>query len=67
MCGRYGLYIGSLSVIAVDLKDDKLELAKEFGATHLVNASRTDPVEAIHEISNGGVGFAMTYRRQSDE
>ena len=46
-------------IIAVDLKDDKLELAKEFGATHLVNASRTDPVEAIHEISNGGVDFAI--------
>ena len=46
-------------IIAVDLKDDKLEFAKEFGATHVVNASRTDPVEAIHEITNGGVDFAI--------
>ncbi len=46
-------------IIAVDLKDDKLEFAKEFGATHVVNASQTDPVEAIHEITNGGVDFAI--------
>ena len=46
-------------IIAVDLKDDKLQFAKEFGATHVVNASRTDPVEAIHEITNGGVDFAI--------
>ena len=46
-------------IIAVDLKDDKLDFAKEFGATHVVNASQTDPVEAIHEITNGGVDFAI--------
>ena len=46
-------------IIAVDLKDDKLEFAKEFGATHVVNASQTDPVEAIQEITNGGVDFAI--------
>jgi Zn-dependent alcohol dehydrogenase len=46
-------------IIAVDLKDDKLEFAKEFGATHVVNASRTDPVEAIQEITNGGVDYAL--------
>ena len=46
-------------IIAVDLKDDKLEFAKEFGATHVVNASQTDPVEAIQEITNGGVDYAL--------
>ena len=46
-------------IIAVDLKDDKLEFAKEFGATHVVNASHTDPVEAIHEITSGGADFAI--------
>jgi Zn-dependent alcohol dehydrogenase len=46
-------------IIAVDLKDDKLEFAREFGATHTVNASETDPVEAIKEITNGGVDFAF--------
>jgi Zn-dependent alcohol dehydrogenase len=46
-------------VIAVDLKDEKLEFAKQFGATHGVNSSEVDPVEAIHEISGGGVDFAF--------
>ena len=46
-------------IIAVDLRDDKLEFAKEFGATHGVNASEADPVEAILDISGGGVDYAF--------
>ncbi len=38
-------------VIAVDLDDEKLEFAKKFGATHGVNASKVDPIEAIREIT----------------
>ena len=38
---------GAHTIIAVDLDPRKLELAKEFGATHTVDASKTDPVEAI--------------------
>ena len=46
-------------IIAVDMRDDKLEFAREFGATHGVNASKVDPVEAIVDITNGGVDFAF--------
>ena len=46
-------------IIAVDLHADKLELAREFGATHTVDASRVDPVEAILELSHGGVDYAF--------
>ena len=46
-------------IIAVDLKEDKLQLAREFGATHTVNASKTDAVEAIVELTGGGVDFAF--------
>ena len=46
-------------IIAVDLRDDKLEFAKQFGATHGVNASQEDPVEAIKELTGGGVDFAF--------
>ena len=46
-------------IIAVDLRDDKLSFAREFGATHTVNASEQDPVEAILDISGGGVDFAF--------
>ena len=46
-------------VIAVDLTDEKLQMAHEFGATHMVNACKGDPVEAIQEITNGGVDYAF--------
>ena len=38
-------------IIAVDLDDEKLEFARKFGATHLVNASDGNAIEAIHEIA----------------
>ncbi len=46
-------------IIAVDIKEDKLDFAREFGATHTVNASQQDPVEAIVEITNGGADYAF--------
>ncbi|HET7718578.1 MAG TPA: S-(hydroxymethyl)mycothiol dehydrogenase [Acidimicrobiales bacterium] len=46
---------GARAVIAVDLDARKLEWAREFGATHTVNASEGDPVEAIKALT-GGVG-----------
>lgn len=44
---------GARTVIAVDLDDRKLALAKEFGATHTVNAGASDPVEAVRELTDG--------------
>jgi S-(hydroxymethyl)mycothiol dehydrogenase len=44
---------GATKVIAVDLDPGKLEWAKDFGATHTVNASETDPVEAIRALTDG--------------
>jgi S-(hydroxymethyl)mycothiol dehydrogenase len=44
---------GARTVIAVDLDDRKLALATEFGATHTVNASTGDPVEAVRDITDG--------------
>jgi len=46
---------GAATIIAGDVDPKKLEWAKEFGATHTVNAKDTDPVEAIRELT-GGVG-----------
>lgn len=42
---------GANPIIAVDLDDNKLEFAKAFGATHGINASGTDPIAAIHELT----------------
>ena len=50
---------GAEQVIAVDLLDSKLRLAEQFGATHTVNASEGDPVEAVRELSGGGVDYSF--------
>jgi S-(hydroxymethyl)mycothiol dehydrogenase len=44
---------GAHTIIGVDLDARKLEWAKEFGATHTVDASKTDAVEAIRALTNG--------------
>ena len=44
---------GASIIIAVDLDDRKLAWAKDFGATHLVNAGAGDPVEAIRAATGG--------------
>lgn len=47
-------YAKAHPIIAIDRFDDKLELARELGATHTVNASNVDAVEAVREITSGG-------------
>ncbi len=62
---------GARTVIAVDIDDRKLEWAKQFGATHTVNSSDTDPVEAVRELTEGNgadvvvdaVGRPETFRQ----
>jgi S-(hydroxymethyl)mycothiol dehydrogenase len=44
---------GASTIIAVDLDGRKLELAKQLGATHTVDASKDDPVVAIQELTDG--------------
>jgi S-(hydroxymethyl)mycothiol dehydrogenase len=51
---------GATTIIAVDLDDQKLEWAKGFGATHLVNPNNGDPVARIKELTDGyGVNFSF--------
>lgn len=45
--------VGARRIIAVDRDDKKLEWAKELGATHTVNASEVDAVEAVQELTGG--------------
>ena len=59
-CGGVGLnciqgadLAGATTIIAVDLRDNKLDMAREFGATHTVNASRENPVERIIDLTGG--------------
>ncbi len=50
---------GCKNVIAVDIHDSRLELAKELGATHTLNGSKVDVVKEIKDITNGGTHFAV--------
>ena len=50
---------GCTTIIAVDINPDRLETAKELGATHTVNAGEGDPVEAILDITGGGAEFSL--------
>jgi S-(hydroxymethyl)mycothiol dehydrogenase len=44
---------GATTIIAVDIDDQKLEWAKDFGATHTINSANEDPVEKIKELTDG--------------
>jgi S-(hydroxymethyl)glutathione dehydrogenase/alcohol dehydrogenase len=52
-------YRGAAMIIAVDIHDEKLEMARTFGATHGVNAAREDPVERIKDLTGGGARFTF--------
>jgi S-(hydroxymethyl)glutathione dehydrogenase / alcohol dehydrogenase len=49
---------GARAILAIDVNPDKLKWAKDFGATHLVDASTDDPVSAVRDLL-GGVDHAF--------
>ena len=50
---------GASRIIAVDVLDNKLEMAKEFGATETINANETDSVEAVKELTQDGIEYGF--------
>lgn len=66
-CGGVGLnciqgavLAGAEPIIAIDLRANKLEMAKAFGATHTIDASREDPIDRVREITGGpGAHYAF--------
>ncbi|WP_413875509.1 Zn-dependent alcohol dehydrogenase [Albidovulum sp.] len=65
-CGGVGLsaingaaIAGAGRIIAIDIHDAKLDLARTFGATDTVNARTCDPVEAVREMTVGGVEYSF--------
>jgi S-(hydroxymethyl)mycothiol dehydrogenase len=67
-CGGVGLAVvqgallrGAARIFAVDVAPDKLEHARNLGATDAVDASSVNPVEAVRELTGGrGVEFAFS-------
>lgn len=65
-CGGVGMsavmaahLAGALQVIAVDVNEERLETAKELGATHTINGKNEDVVEKVKEWTNGGADYAL--------
>lgn len=77
-CGGVGIaavagarLAGATTIVAVDIDDRKLELARNLGATHTINSKETDPVEGIRALTDGNgadvvidaVGRPETYKQ----
>jgi len=65
-CGGVGLSAiqgarvsGACPIIAIDVLDSKLELAKKCGATHTINAKDCDPVDAVKAINKYGADHTI--------
>jgi S-(hydroxymethyl)glutathione dehydrogenase/alcohol dehydrogenase len=65
-CGGVGLscvngaaIAGASRIIAVDAVPGKLDLARKFGATDVVNAKEGDPVQQVLEMTGGGVHYSF--------
>ena len=65
-CGGIGLsavngaaIAGADRIIAIDTISSKLDVARTMGATDVINASNVDPVEAIKEMTGGGVEYSF--------
>ena len=66
-CGGVGLNVvqgaklaGARTIIACDLLDNKLGYAREFGATHTINAKNEDVVKRVQDLTGGlGVDYAF--------
>lgn len=66
-CGAVGLSAvqgarisGASIIVGVDVNPLKLEWAQKFGATHVVDATKDDPVEFVRELTEGrGADYAI--------
>jgi S-(hydroxymethyl)glutathione dehydrogenase / alcohol dehydrogenase len=65
-CGGVGLsaingaaIAGAARIIAIDMVESKLDLARKFGATDVVNAKNVDAVGEVREMTGGGVHYSF--------
>jgi S-(hydroxymethyl)glutathione dehydrogenase/alcohol dehydrogenase len=51
---------GAAQIVAVDIADNKLDMARQFGATHVLNSKSVEnPVKALRELTGGGADYAF--------
>ncbi|AKJ30234.1 zinc-binding dehydrogenase [Caldimonas brevitalea] len=66
-CGGVGLNViqgcciaGASTIVAIDTSDEKLELARQLGATHVVNVGQQDNVvKTVRSLTQGGVDYSF--------
>jgi S-(hydroxymethyl)glutathione dehydrogenase/alcohol dehydrogenase len=58
-CVQGGVLSGAAKIIAVDVVPQKLEWAKRFGATHVIDSAKDDPVKAVKDLTDGGADFTF--------
>jgi D-arabinose 1-dehydrogenase-like Zn-dependent alcohol dehydrogenase len=64
-CGGMGLSAVQVAaavgatVIAIDISDRALAVAREVGASHVINASKEDPVESVRALTHGGAHVSI--------
>ena len=65
-CGGVGLNViqgaaiaGAAKIIAIDIAESKFPLARQFGATDIIDASKNDSVEAVIEMTEGGADYTF--------
>jgi S-(hydroxymethyl)glutathione dehydrogenase/alcohol dehydrogenase len=58
-CVQGGVLSGASKIIAVDVMPQKLEWAQRFGATHVIDGSKTDPVAAVKDLTGGGADYSF--------
>jgi aryl-alcohol dehydrogenase len=51
--------VGCTTIIGLDINEQRLELARDLGATHVINCNLEDPVEAIRGITRGGADYSI--------
>jgi threonine dehydrogenase-like Zn-dependent dehydrogenase len=59
-CMQIARVSGAGRIIAVDVRDEACQMARELGADHVINASSQDPVEAIRDLT-GGNGAGVVF------
>ena len=65
-CGGVGLsaiqgarIAGARAIIAVDIADNKLQMAEEFGATDVINGSNENAIECVHRVLGHGADIVL--------
>jgi len=50
---------GCTKIIALDIVEERLKLAREFGATHSINSGKVNAVEEIQKLTGGGIEYTL--------